>query len=319
MIIFKKIFSLIVMIVCVSFFTVCDKDNDNPVQPTVNYTSVTGEYFGQTPPGDEAVRFAVGEFLANSQWFWHGTPVFSPDGKEVYFGKYFSNSDELKIYYSKMINEKWTMPQNIPFAPGDGTNNPIFSTDGNTLYFMMHNSDNFIYKTRRTDQGWASPMGLDIPIPDNTVPGWQFSITNNGKIYFELWGANWAVPPDIYVSEYSNGTCSNPVKLDNSINSELNEFCPFVHPNDEYVLFVSNRAGGFGMHDIYISFHKTDGSWTDAINMGNKVNTSFDDVYPYLSPDGNYLFFTTAKSGDQGYNPYWISASIIDELKPNGL
>ena len=112
------------------FLMGCNKDN--PVESEIPLTSVTGAYFGQTPPELEATRFAVGEFLSNTQWFWHGSPVFSPDGTEVYFGTYQS-SDEVKIFYSELTDGTWTLPAVIPFETEPGTNNPAFSRDGNTL------------------------------------------------------------------------------------------------------------------------------------------------------------------------------------------
>jgi uncharacterized protein (TIGR02145 family) len=141
-------------------------------------------------------------------------------------------------------------------------------------------------------------------------------MTRNGKIYFELWENGGATPPDIWVTENINESYSAPIKLGNSINTAYSEFSPFVHPDDDYILFLSNRPGGAGMHDIYVSFHQTDGSWSDAIHIGNQVNSTWEDGSPWLSPDGDYLFFTTIKTGDQGYNPYWISSQVIDDLRP---
>ncbi|OFZ09096.1 MAG: hypothetical protein A2338_01925 [Bacteroidetes bacterium RIFOXYB12_FULL_41_6] len=80
--------------------------------------------------------------------------------------------------------------------------------------------------------------------------------------------------------------------------------------------------------DLYISFKKEDLSWTEPINMGFEVNST-GAFFPYVTLDKQYLFFNTARPGDIGYNPYWISAEIIDSLhtvvgikeqmKPTGL
>ena len=284
--------------------------------PVDIFTSINGEYFGQTLSGLQATRFAAGEFLSNSEWFWHGSPVFSPDGKEVYFGKYLS-TNEIKIYFSEMNDGRWTMPQNISFAMEEGTNNPVFSAGGDTLYFIRHLPGGFIYQVTRNGSGWSTPEVLDIPIPQGTGTGWQFARTNDGKIYFELWEDNGSTPPDIYVTSSVNGVYTAPERLSDSINTAYNEFAPCIHPNDEYIMFVSNRPGGYGMHDIYISFHNSDGSWTEAKNVGSSINTDWDDPAPGLSPDCNYIFFTTVKSGDNGYNPYWISSQVIEDLRPD--
>ena len=73
------------------------------------------------------------------------------------------------------------------------------------------------------------------------------------------------------------------------------------------------------MHDLWISFKNTDNTWMDPVNMGPAINSSTEDIAPYVTPDGNYLFFFTARQGDNGYNPYWVSTQIIEDLKPAEL
>jgi Tol biopolymer transport system component len=90
---------------------------------------------------------------------------------------------------------------------------------------------------------------------------------------------------------------------------------PYIHPEETYIIFSSNRAGGFGNHDLYISFKKSNGTWTTPKNMGDKINGSNEDSFPHLSPDGKFLFFNSSKSGDKGYNPYWVDSKIIDTFK----
>ena len=68
-----------------------------------------------------------------------------------------------------------------------------------------------------------------------------------------------------------------------------------------------------------ISFKNTDNSWTEPVNMGPDINSTTEDVAPYVSPDGNYLFFFTSRQGDNDYNPYWVSTQIIEDLKPAEL
>jgi Tol biopolymer transport system component len=90
---------------------------------------------------------------------------------------------------------------------------------------------------------------------------------------------------------------------------------PFIEPNERYLLFCRQSPEGFGKTDIYISFRNADGTWTKAINMGSKINTPEEEGFPSISPDGKYLFF--CREGKFGFNPYWVSSKIIEELRPN--
>ena len=86
-------------------------------------------------------------------------------------------------------------------------------------------------------------------------------------------------------------------------------------PDESYLIFTSNRPGGFGMHDLWITFRQNDGSGSEPLNMGPEINSSGEDGGPTLSTDSRYLFFTTQRSGDLGSNPYWVSTAVIDSLR----
>ena len=69
---------------------------------------------------------------------------------------------------------------------------------------------------------------------------------------------------------------------------------------------------------LFISFKKTDGNWAKAISLDilNKDNSH--QMCPNLSPDGKYLFYTSQQTG-LGNTAFWVSAKIIEELKPKVL
>ena len=80
------------------------------------------------------------------------------------------------------------------------------------------------------------------------------------------------------------------------------------------MIFTSNRPGGYGFNDLYISVYNDNESWSDPINLGTIINSDFEDTYPLITFDGQYFFFTTQKSGDLGYNPYWVDAQVVYDL-----
>lgn len=77
-------------------------------------------------------------------------------------------------------------------------------------------------------------------------------------------------------------------------------------------MFDSEREGGFGKADLWVSFRDPDGTWGEGINLGNKINTPGNESIPHLSPDGEYLFYTSNR------DIFWVNTEFIDGLRPNG-
>ena len=119
---------------------------------------------------------------------------------------------------------------------------------------------------------------------------------------------------DIYFAKFENGHYLEPVKLGNEINSEFFELDPFIAPDESWLIFQSNRNGGFGKMDLYISFKdKVNNRWIDAINMGRVINSESAEYTGRLSLDKKYFFLMRDGS------IYWVNAKIIDDLKPEYL
>ena len=105
-----------------------------------------------------------------------------------------------------------------------------------------------------------------------------------------------------------------PENLGRRINTESREYDPFIAPDESYLIFASERPGGLGAADLYISFREAGGAWGDPKNMGTAVNSSAADYTPMLSPDGKYLFFTSSRQAQDDI--YWIDARVIDTFRP---
>jgi Tol biopolymer transport system component len=275
-------------------------------------------YLGQQPPGETPQRFPPPELLANEDWFWHGSPAFSPDGREMYWCKYVKHPYQLDLQYMEIVDNNWTEPTSVSFKSEYGENNPLFSPDGEKVLFVSGRPGGFIYSTSRTDEGWTDPEPVSVPIPDDKGHGWQFTMAADGTLYFELWGAG-GQGPDLYRSDLVDGEYTTPVALD-ALNTEYNEFAPYVHPDEEYLIFVSNRPGGIGGHDLYVSFRSQEDVWDAPINLGAAVNSESEDAAPLVSPDGKYLFFNSIREGDADFNPYWVDIQVIEnQRKPRRL
>ncbi len=77
------------------------------------------------------------------------------------------------------------------------------------------------------------------------------------------------------------------------------------------MIFDSNRPGGFGDYDIYISFKDDNNNWGAPFNFGNIINSSEFDGVATVSSDGKYIFYI-----HNHQDIYWVDAKIINELRP---
>ncbi|MFC1540136.1 hypothetical protein ACFL41_01450 [Gemmatimonadota bacterium] len=280
------------------------------------FTDLTGDWFSQPLPGMSPERFAPSIFRATLEWFWHGAPFFSPDREEMYYVKY--NVDHtIQIQFTEQVDGRWTLPRIPSFAVESGENNPVISPDGQRIYFISIRSGKQLFTAERTGNGWTEPVPVVIPIPASMELGWQFSLANNGTLYFGLWDDGDPGQLDLYYSRFIDGAYTTPESLGPGINSDSNDFCPFVDPEEDFLIFVSQRPEGFGMSDLYITFRNSDETWGELVHPGAPINTSVSDVWPYIPYSGNVLFFVSTRSGDEGFNPYWVDAGIIDTWRPN--
>lgn len=88
----------------------------------------------------------------------------------------------------------------------------------------------------------------------------------------------------IYLSKWQNNTWSEPVKLNINVNAEgFNSIQPFVTPDGKHLFFSSNKPGGRGGDDIWMSDLDADGNPTSSINLGSTINTPMDEQAPYYN------------------------------------
>ena len=104
---------------------------------------------------------------------------------------------------------------------------------------------------------------------------------------------------DIYKSIYTQAGWSEQENLGDSINTDFWESSPAISPDKRALYFSSNRPGGYGGKDLYVSYLKPNGRWTEAVNMGPTINTSGDELAPFIHADNQTLYFTS--DGLPGY------------------
>ncbi len=235
---------------------------------------------------------------------------FSPDGKEFIFTRY-GNGERARLYSTKWTKDGWTSPEPLSFMSTHRGGESCFSTDGSHLYYVRifdHTEPPSIdiFVVQRTSEGWGTPR----PMTATDLGRRRIcpSVTSDLSLYFS---GNYDVAPDkdIYVSRFVDGEYRPPKNLGPIINSETYEEHVFVSPDERILLFDSDREGGFGGGDIYISFREHDGDWTIARNIGPPVNTEAHDWIPNISTDGRALLFARTHKGE--IDIYWCSTESL--------
>ena len=289
----KSLYPLTAALLCA--LTFC-----NSAQAKDGTAVLEGPYLGQKPPGLKAEPFAPG--IVNTKGFDDGG-VFTPDMNQFYFLRERQDNNKLESVVYKRKNNRWietigSQPQ--PFYPA-------FAPDGKTMHLGKH------YK-KRTGSGWSERKKLGAPFDKLNI----MSISSSLK-------GTWALDErDDGILRYSrlvDGKREAPKPFPKHINTGEANSHPFIAPDESYMIWDGTRDGGLGSVDIYISFRQPDGSWGDAINMGDKINSSAYEAGAKVTPDGKYLFFVRNMGSDkfEDVDIYWADARLIDKLRPKHL
>jgi Tol biopolymer transport system component len=304
-----------------------------------------GSYLGQKLPGDAPELFAPGIV---STGFDELCSLFSPDGNNFVFCIQMPTHVHHTMLVMKMENGRWTAPEVLPFSGEFSDADPAFTPDGKKLFFASSHPMASVEKTvddydicyvEKTDNGWSELKNAGAPINSKSFDTYP-SFTNEGTLYFTSTREGGIGKGDIYYSKFISGKFLEPVNLGHPVNSEKTEE-GMISPDESFVIFTSERSECYGGFDLYVSFRNKNGKWTEPVNLGENINSNEHDYCPYLSPDGKYLFFTSFrkdksvtskalaayKSIKDYYNTpgngngdiYWVSAKIIEDLKPDEL
>jgi len=266
-------------------------------------------YFAQPRPGDSAVVFAPGLISkANRK---EVCITFSPDGKALFFSiEFWPNPGIAYTMYSEYKNDHWTTPINTPFTAGRMTNEPFFAFNGSRIYLSATLVQNQVGAVDlsyvvKNDTLWSNPISMGNP-PNTVADQYHCCIVSDTSVYFSM--SNGLIAK----SKYSNGVYQPRVILSypvNYANTTQTWGDPYASPDESYMVFKSTRTGGFGGNDLYITYRKTNGKWTNPKNLGGRINTQFEERSGDVTPDGLYMTFG---SND---DLKWVSTSFINTLR----
>jgi outer membrane protein OmpA-like peptidoglycan-associated protein/TPR repeat protein len=197
---------------------------------------------------------------------------------------------------------------------------PIISADGNTLIFTSNRTDdparakanaNYedIYVSTKNASGWTTPklISSNVNIKYNDAAA---SLSPDGKTLFLYYEEG---EGDIYISTLSGDQWSKPEPLNKNINTSMFwETCASVSADGKKLYFASNRPGGIGELDLYVSQLDGKGQCGKAVNLGAVVNTPENEDSPFIHHDGVTLYFSS-----DGHPSLGNSDIFVSEFKNN--
>ncbi|MEN7551403.1 OmpA family protein [Rapidithrix thailandica] len=208
---------------------------------------------------------------------------------------------------------------------------PVISSDESRLIFTSRRPGNLgkaldpiqslpyedIYIAEKDENGhWQTPRNIGESI-NTTTHDASIGLSPDGQELFIYKDNNVStlLSGDIYISKNRDESWTQPVKLQEGINTKNWETHASITADGKLMFFVSNREDpeAQGGRDIYMVRRLPDLSWAKPLNLGPLINTPFDEDAPYIHPNGKTLFFSSnGHNGMGGFDIYFTELHDLD-------
>ncbi|MFZ2286494.1 MAG: hypothetical protein WAV93_05860 [Bacteroidales bacterium] len=181
---------------------------------------------------------------------------------------------------------------------GSVNDRPAVSYDESTMaYTERRGLESVVYVTRREGNTWGTPV--DITLEASLGTDCQTTSMNSDGTELYLF-KNDNYDGNIYVTRFIDGRWTPIEKLNRNINTKFYESHAAVSSDGRKLYFTSNREGGLGELDLWVSEKDNTDDWGIPVNLGNVVNTPYNEETPFISADGNTLTFSSEGHGSMG-------------------
>lgn len=185
---------------------------------------------------------------------------------------------------------------------------PSITIDNATIFFTKRDyvqGDEDIVVSYFKDNQWTPAQSVSSRINSQLNEG-ACSVSADGRtmIFTSCDGKNSIGSCDLYISKKTGDSWSKPKNLGRPINSIYWESQPSLSADGKTLYFSSNRTGGYGGRDIWVSYNK-EGEWSKPENLGRPINTNRDETTPFIHPNGVSLYLSAnGFPGMGGYDLY---------------
>jgi tetratricopeptide (TPR) repeat protein len=194
------------------------------------------------------------------------------------------------------------------FKQGSINDNPAVSFDGNTIaYTERRGAINVIFFSKKENGKWQPPIEITAEIKAGEDCS-TCSLNSDGTEMFIYKNDNF--DGAIYSTEYLNGAWTPIKKLNKNINTKYYESHATISTDGKKLYFTSNRPGGQGNLDIYVSEKTSSGDWGAAVNLGASVNTLYNEDTPFITRNDSILYFCSEGHSSMGGFDNFMSRRI---------
>jgi hypothetical protein len=212
-----------------------------------------------------------------------------------------------------------------PYLIPQGLSDNITNDDGlyQTYIFLYSNNSNgrqdILYTHNLFDRNFEIPVAIQFTNSpfDDAYPAFksdysELYFTSNREGIFNFYKAE--TDNRLGIIEMFSKDSVFSINKENNLSSDFDDKCPFIFHN--FLVFASNREGGYGGFDLYYSNYEN-GEWTTPRNFGDKINTSFEEYRPIVRPQWEFtndfmIFSSNRPGGKGGFDLYYVG---IDKIK----
>ncbi len=234
-----------------------------------------------------------------------------------------------EIYHSEKVNGQWTKSLNIgaPLNTMGNEGAQTFSVDGRYMFFVACDRKTGlggcdIYYSIKNGDTWSEAINPGKPLNSNyweTSP--SFSAAGD-ELYFSSNRPGGKGKKDIWKCKVKIGddgtlTFSDPVNLGFPINTDEDEFSPFIHADNKTLYFSSTGHQGLGGYDMFLSRKaEENSSWSTPKNLGYPLNTHKDEMGLVVSASGDKAYFSSDGIDKNGRGKDIYEIVLYDEIRP---
>jgi outer membrane protein OmpA-like peptidoglycan-associated protein/tetratricopeptide (TPR) repeat protein len=272
------------------------------------------------------VLMLLGKYDSAKMYFQKYIELNPNDARGLQSLKASEDAPTIKPFFTDIKLEPFSQnteaDENAPFF---FKNKLLFATDRNSGFNVLKEKNNTTGRDYITiwaadkisDSTYAKPSSFSTKLNNVNENTGSVSFTADNK---EMFFCRNSDMPDkgnsfnmqIFSAESKDGEKWGNIEKMPFCSNELNYFYPSVSPDGKSLFFVSDKGGGSGGLDIYIS-NRTKKGWSKPENLGTNVNTTAHEGFPYAAADGKLYFCSKGHIGFGGFDIFVTNKDSIGQ------
>lgn len=267
-------------------------------------------YYWRTKKGKRLNKWSFGNYAKIGSKYLTRINVYNENGKiftDRFDQESIPDNDSDFDEYDFTINpDNYTLIKSINSTSDDYF--PMVNPSASMLYFTSKRKSQFggegnenLYTVPIYESGFGKATLLPVPLNSTKNEG-SSSFTGDGQtmVFSRCGDVDGIGNCDIYMASFNGTVWEEPHNMGQIINSPKWDAQPSISADGTKLVFASNRIGGIGKEDIYISYKNASGNWGTPQNLGAIINTSDYEKSPFLAADGRTLYFSSSGHGGAG-------------------